>query len=71
MKRHLLAAAVVLAILTCAGTAAASDLVWTAQTAASGTANVGVPAEQSFGSIQQGYVEASNVDPVAEITIAG
>lgn len=37
MKRHLLAAAVVLAILTFAGTAAASDLVWTAQTAASGT----------------------------------
>jgi flagellar basal-body rod protein FlgG len=38
------------------------------QTAASGPPNVGVPAEQAFGSIQQGYVEASNVDPVAEIT---
>ena len=37
-------------------------------TAASGTANVGVPGDTSFGLIQQGYVEASNVDPVSEIT---
>lgn len=38
------------------------------QTAASGPPTVGVPAEAAFGSIQQGYVEASNVDPVMEIT---
>jgi flagellar basal-body rod protein FlgG len=38
------------------------------QTAASGAPTVGVPGEQAFGSIQQGYVEASNVDPVMEIT---
>ena len=28
----------------------------------------GVPGDTSFGIIQQGYVEASNVDPVTEIT---
>lgn len=38
------------------------------QTAASGPPTVGVPAEGAFGSIQQGYIEASNVDPVMEIT---
>ena len=38
------------------------------QTAASGQANVGVPGDTAFGVIQQGYVEASNVDPVSEIT---
>ena len=38
------------------------------QTAASGPPNVGVPGDTSFGLIQQGYVEASNVDPVSEIT---
>lgn len=38
------------------------------QTAASGTPTVGVPGDTAFGSIQQGYVEASNVDPVMEIT---
>ena len=38
------------------------------QTAASGQANVGVPGDTSFGVIQQGYLEASNVDPVSEIT---
>jgi flagellar basal-body rod protein FlgG len=37
-------------------------------TAASGTANVGVPGDTSFGVIQQGYLESSNVDPVSEIT---
>ena len=38
------------------------------QTAASGAPTTGIPGEQAFGSIQQGYVEASNVDPVMEIT---
>jgi len=38
------------------------------QTAASGSPTVGVPGDTAFGSIQQGYVEASNVDPVMEIT---
>jgi flagellar basal-body rod protein FlgG len=38
------------------------------QTAASGQPTVGVPGDTSFGVIQQGYLEASNVDPVSEIT---
>jgi flagellar basal-body rod protein FlgG len=38
------------------------------QTAASGQPTVGVPGDTGFGIIQQGYVEASNVDPVTEIT---
>jgi len=38
------------------------------QTAASGPPTVGVPGDTSFGTIQQGYLEASNVDPVSEIT---
>ncbi len=38
------------------------------QTAASGPPSVGVPGDTSFGVIQQGYLEASNVDPVSEIT---
>ena len=38
------------------------------QTAASGQPNVGVPGETAFGTLQQGYLEASNVDPVTEIT---
>ena len=38
------------------------------QTSASGSPTVGVPGDTAFGSIQQGYVEASNVDPVMEIT---
>jgi flagellar basal-body rod protein FlgG len=38
------------------------------QTTASGQPNVGVPGDISFGVVQQGYVEASNVDPVSEIT---
>lgn len=37
-------------------------------TSASGPANVGVPGDTSYGVIQQGYLEASNVDPVSEIT---
>ena len=38
------------------------------QTAASGAPTVGVPGDTAFGVIQQGYIEASNVDPVTEIT---
>jgi flagellar basal-body rod protein FlgG len=38
------------------------------QTAASGQPNAGVPGDTAFGVIQQGYLEASNVDPVSEIT---
>ena len=38
------------------------------QTAASGQPTVGVPGDTAFGVIQQGYLEASNVDPVTEIT---
>ena len=36
--------------------------------AASGTAIVGAPDDPGFARIQQGYLEASNVDPVKEIT---
>ncbi|KQO69555.1 flagellar basal-body rod protein FlgG [Methylobacterium sp. Leaf469] len=38
------------------------------ETAASGAAVVGVAGDLSFGKIQQGYLESSNVDPVKEIT---
>lgn len=38
------------------------------QTTASGPANVGVPGDPGFATIQQGYLENSNVDPVKEIT---
>ena len=38
------------------------------ETAASGPANVGAPDEAGFAYIQQNYLEASNVDPVKEIT---
>jgi flagellar basal-body rod protein FlgG len=38
------------------------------QTAASGQPTVGVPGDTAFGTLQQGYLEASNVDPVSEIT---
>ena len=38
------------------------------ETAASGAAVVGVAGDPSFGKIQQGYLEGSNVDPVKEIT---
>jgi flagellar basal-body rod protein FlgG len=36
-------------------------------TAASGQAVTGVPGDPGFGTIKQGYLEASNVDPVSEI----
>jgi flagellar basal-body rod protein FlgG len=38
------------------------------ETAASGAPTVGVPGDPSYGVLQQGYIEASNVDPVVEIT---
>ncbi len=38
------------------------------QTEASGQPTVGVPGDTAFGIVQQGYLEASNVDPVSEIT---
>jgi len=38
------------------------------ETVASGPAIVGVPADPGFAHVQQGYLEASNVDPVKEIT---
>jgi flagellar basal-body rod protein FlgG len=37
-------------------------------TAASGQPVTGVPGDPGFGQIHQGYLEASNVDPVSEIT---
>lgn len=38
------------------------------ETEASGAANVAAPGEPGFGMTLQGFVEASNVNPVAEIT---
>lgn len=38
------------------------------ETVASGAPVVGVPADPGFGKIHQGYLEASNVDPIKEIT---
>lgn len=38
------------------------------ETTASGPANVGVPGDPGFATIEQGYLESSNVDPVKEIT---
>lgn len=38
------------------------------ETDASGTPVVGNPGDPGFGTIQQGYLESSNVDPVKEIT---
>jgi flagellar basal-body rod protein FlgG len=38
------------------------------ETAASGTPTTGVPGDPGFATITQAYLEASNVDPVAEIT---
>ena len=38
------------------------------ETAASGPATTGTPGTQGFGTLLQGYTEASNVDPVTEIT---
>ncbi len=38
------------------------------ETEASGNANTGVPGAVGFGSVQQGYLESSNVNVVQEIT---
>jgi len=38
------------------------------ETSASGPANTGVPGDLGFATVQQGYLENSNVDPVKEIT---
>ncbi|MCX8253453.1 flagellar component of cell-distal portion of basal-body rod [Beijerinckiaceae bacterium RH AL1] len=38
------------------------------ETVASGTPVVGMPGDPGYGTITQGYLESSNVDPVAEIT---
>jgi flagellar basal-body rod protein FlgG len=38
------------------------------ETLASGAPAVGIPADPGFGKIHQGYLEASNVDPIKEIT---
>ncbi|KFB09194.1 flagellar basal-body rod protein FlgG [Nitratireductor basaltis] len=38
------------------------------ETTASGAANFGVPGDPGFATVEQGYLEDSNVDPVKEIT---
>jgi flagellar basal-body rod protein FlgG len=38
------------------------------ETAASGAPNTGTPGSEGYGVLVQGYTEASNVDPVSEIT---
>ena len=38
------------------------------ETAASGPATVGIPGDPGFASLEQSYLESSNVDPVKEIT---
>ena len=38
------------------------------ETTASGTPVVGLPSDAGYGNINQHYLEASNVDPVKEIT---
>jgi flagellar basal-body rod protein FlgG len=38
------------------------------ETPASGAPGIGVPGDPGFGSMHQGYLENSNVDPVKEIT---
>ncbi|MCP4636606.1 MAG: flagellar hook-basal body complex protein, partial [Methyloversatilis sp.] len=38
------------------------------ETSASGAPIAGAPGDPGFGTLMQGYVEASNVNPVAEIT---
>jgi flagellar basal-body rod protein FlgG len=37
------------------------------ETASSGTAQIGVPGNEGFGGLQQGYLELANVDAVTEI----
>lgn len=39
-----------------------------AETPSSGAAIVGTPGSPGFGTLMQGFVESSNVDPVKEVT---
>jgi flagellar basal-body rod protein FlgG len=39
-----------------------------AETPASGPATIAAPGDPGFGTLRQGFLEASNVNPVAEIT---
>ncbi len=50
-----------------AGLSAQGDNLFV-QTASSGSAQAGVPGATGYGTIRQGYLEASNVDPVQQIT---
>ncbi|MDQ6433736.1 flagellar basal-body rod protein FlgG [Mesorhizobium sp. LHD-90] len=50
-----------------AGLAAMGDNLFR-ETPASGPATVGMPGDPGFAEVEQGYLEASNVDPVKEIT---
>ncbi|PZO81793.1 MAG: flagellar basal-body rod protein FlgG [Mesorhizobium amorphae] len=50
-----------------AGLAPQGDSLF-AETPASGAATVGVPGDLGFATVEQGYLENSNVDPVKEIT---
>ena len=38
------------------------------ETPASGAATLGTPGAEGFGTVLQGFLETSNVDPVSEIT---
>jgi flagellar basal-body rod protein FlgG len=49
------------------GLAAQGDNLFT-ETASSGAAQAGVPGAAGYGTIQQGFLETSNVNPVEEIT---
>jgi flagellar basal-body rod protein FlgG len=49
------------------GLSAQGDNLFT-ETASSGSAQAGVPGATGFGTIQQGFLETSNVNPVEEIT---
>lgn len=50
-----------------AGLSAMGDNLFT-ETTSSGSPQTGVPGAPGFGTIQQGYLETSNVNPVEEIT---
>jgi flagellar basal-body rod protein FlgG len=49
------------------GLAAQGDNLFTATTS-SGAAQAGVPGSTGYGTIQQGFLETANVNPVEEIT---
>lgn len=50
-----------------AGLSAQGDNIYT-ETAASGSPQAGLPGSTGYGTIQQGYLETANVNPVEEIT---